>query len=326
MIAAVNFHYIRDSFESKHPGIYGLTSHEFENQLRELSTVAKFVSAEDLKNHIKKGNPLPDRGILITFDDGLQEQYTKALPILNKLNIPAIFFVNTKPISEQKILNVHKIHILRTQIAPEEFWAMIEEKISLYGVSYEADEIAYKARLTYRYDTPWQNQIKYLLNFGLDFRLKEEIIDDIFFEIIGSKKAEMCEELYLTKEQMKDLAERGFLGCHSHSHYPIGLLSDEEKKTEIGHSKKMLESITKKEIFTFSFPYGSREACNGGAKILKENHFVFSFTMERAFNKNFENPFYISRFDTNDVPGGKFYEYPSSEFFDRYSVANWRLK
>ena len=96
MLAAINFHYIRDSFESKFPAIYGQTPAQFEQQLKVLASIGEFVSAEDIKDYIQKDIALPNRSIVITFDDGLKEQYDNALPILDKLGIPAIFFCEYK--------------------------------------------------------------------------------------------------------------------------------------------------------------------------------------------------------------------------------------
>ena len=46
--------------------------------------------------------------------------------------------------------------------------------------------------------------------------------------------------------------------------------------------------------------------------------------MERAVNIVIENPYYISRFDTNDVPGGKFFKEDKNSFFKATKV-RWQL-
>jgi peptidoglycan/xylan/chitin deacetylase (PgdA/CDA1 family) len=42
------------------------------------------------------GGPLPDRAVVITFDDGFQETYEHALPVLKQLKFHATFFLVTK--------------------------------------------------------------------------------------------------------------------------------------------------------------------------------------------------------------------------------------
>ena len=40
--------YIRESFEAKHPSIFGIQPDAFERQLEAISTIGEFISAEDL--------------------------------------------------------------------------------------------------------------------------------------------------------------------------------------------------------------------------------------------------------------------------------------
>ena len=120
MLAAVNYHYIRKNFNHTYPSIFGVTPRQFETQLEKLSTIGSFVSQLDLKDYFENGKKLNDKSMIITFDDGLAEQYDLALPILKRMGIPAIFFISTKTLIEKKILNVHKVHLVRSVVSPEE--------------------------------------------------------------------------------------------------------------------------------------------------------------------------------------------------------------
>jgi len=53
------------------------------------------IKLSDLLEHIEKGTALPDNAILITFDDGFENNLTLAYPIFEALSIPfTIFTVN----------------------------------------------------------------------------------------------------------------------------------------------------------------------------------------------------------------------------------------
>jgi peptidoglycan/xylan/chitin deacetylase (PgdA/CDA1 family) len=48
---------------------------------------------KDLYSHWGKGTPLPDKPILLTFDDGYQNNYTEAFPVLKEFGYPATLYV-----------------------------------------------------------------------------------------------------------------------------------------------------------------------------------------------------------------------------------------
>ena len=51
------------------------------------------ISLDDLVNGIKNKKEFSSKTIVITFDDGLKDNYTNAFPILKKHNIPATIFL-----------------------------------------------------------------------------------------------------------------------------------------------------------------------------------------------------------------------------------------
>ena len=51
------------------------------------------VPANALVDHLQFGTPLPDKPVLLSFDDASGGQYANALPILQRLHLPGTFFV-----------------------------------------------------------------------------------------------------------------------------------------------------------------------------------------------------------------------------------------
>src|SRR5689334_9462108 len=118
MLIAVNYHYVRPSFDAPHPGIHGVTPPELAAQLRLLGQFGQFIGLPELHAAVEGRHELPERALIVTFDDGLREQYQHAVPILRELGIPAIFFINTGPIARGTVSTVHKIHLTRAYTAP----------------------------------------------------------------------------------------------------------------------------------------------------------------------------------------------------------------
>lgn len=81
------------------------------------------VSPYDLLAHLVQGAALPEKPVLITFDDGYRDNYENAFPLLRERNMTAAFFVVTDFIDEQR---------------PEYFtWDMLRE-MAAAGMSIES--------------------------------------------------------------------------------------------------------------------------------------------------------------------------------------------
>lgn len=62
------------------------------------------VSFAALVDALEGRDTLPNRAVVITFDDGWENQYTHAFPILRRFGLTATFFVFTTPIGTDKKL------------------------------------------------------------------------------------------------------------------------------------------------------------------------------------------------------------------------------
>ena len=76
--------------------LYKISRSEFEWQMQYLKDHGIIpISLTRVKNFIEKGTPIPERAVLITFDDGFRSIYTDAYPILRKYKYPAVLFAYT---------------------------------------------------------------------------------------------------------------------------------------------------------------------------------------------------------------------------------------
>jgi len=62
------------------------------------------ISMAQLVAHLKQRQPLPAKPIIISFDDGWQEQYTTAFPILTKYGLSGTFFVYIRPLDHTEFM------------------------------------------------------------------------------------------------------------------------------------------------------------------------------------------------------------------------------
>lgn len=316
MLAVANFHYIREDFNSQYPSIFGLTPKQFENQLKVLSKHGKFISQAELLETEKFSSE--DNLLLITFDDGLKEQYELAKPILDKIGIPFVCFVNTSNFSEKKVSLVHKIHLLRSRISPLELAGGISKLHSVHL----SEEEKNKAHIHYNYDPGEVARLKYLLNFKIKIGHLKRMIDPLFDEYFD--EVEIANDLYMDMEQLQSLWDGGCLGSHGHNHDPLGLMRTEEVEKDLKATQHFFASNFGEKASLFSYPYGSYESSKELSISLKKSGFKAAFTMERAVNKGILiHPFLLARYDCNDLPGGKANIFNEKRLFENPVFAKW---
>lgn len=313
MLLGINYHYIGEDNEYPYSGIYATTPAHFRRQLEEVGNFFSFVGERDLLDALDGKKSLPERACLITFDDGVRSQYERALPILDEMNIPALFFVNGLPYGERKALSVHKTHWARAHMPSEVFWGKVQDyyaafagsKLDLSSLHVSEEEL----RKHYFYDDPYIARLKFALNKGfIPFDIREKIVHAIFSECV-SDEMEFCEKFYIPSEGICDLYRRGYLGIHTYSHAPLMFLRKDAILREFNECIRVLAVVAGDKnlnIVSISYPYGNAEIIPSSVPAMaRASGLRLGFTLERSFNKTLHEPLLLSRFDTNDVIGGK---------------------
>lgn len=85
-----SYHEIAEKSETL-DSTYAVSAANFEVQMKWLvDNGYHFINIDDIINFRQHKKPLPNKAILITFDDGYQSIYANAFPILKKYQIPAV--------------------------------------------------------------------------------------------------------------------------------------------------------------------------------------------------------------------------------------------
>ena len=75
---------------------YACRPKQFEQHLKKLLSAGfNPVSIDAIEDHYTHQTPLPDKAFLITLDDGFEDNYSNAFPILQRYQIPAMIYLAT---------------------------------------------------------------------------------------------------------------------------------------------------------------------------------------------------------------------------------------
>lgn len=124
--------------------LYSIPASQFEEQLAYLASNGYHtISLEDLFNFYDGQGKLPDKPVIITFDDGYEDNYLTALPILEKYNMSATVFIVPNLIATPDYLSWQQVtkmqrrhieigshtmsHIAMDEISEEQQWREASE-------------------------------------------------------------------------------------------------------------------------------------------------------------------------------------------------------
>jgi peptidoglycan/xylan/chitin deacetylase (PgdA/CDA1 family) len=96
-IPVLNYHMVEDYTDSH----LAVGTEEFETQMAYLAKRGyTSITPDQLVEYLEKGTSLPEKPVLITFDDGYQDNFTNAYPIMKKYGFTGTIFLITDYIGQ----------------------------------------------------------------------------------------------------------------------------------------------------------------------------------------------------------------------------------
>lgn len=304
------YHYVRNIQESRYPQIKGLELDLFVGQLEFFSKHYNVVTMEQVLAAKKQGLTLPEKALLLTFDDAYTEHFTHVYPILKKMNMQGSFYVPAKTVLEHKVLDVNKIHFILASVNNiDELVHSLKIEIEAYQKEYNLktfDEYFLELAIENRFDCKEVIFVKRMLQHALPEKLRNIISDKLFRQYVGMEEDAFCRELYMNKYQLEQLVRDGMhVGCHGYDHYWWNKLDAEALTFELEKSKEFLVSLgCNMDNWTACYPYGS--SSENVVLELEKQGCNLAFTTEvRVANLESDHALLTPRLDTNDLPKQK---------------------
>jgi peptidoglycan/xylan/chitin deacetylase (PgdA/CDA1 family) len=304
---AIMYHYVR-KFDPSLPNFRFLDVENFEKQLDFFQEKFGFISKDEWLKVLKRKKLDSAKGkVLLTFDDAISCHYEYVYKILKKRGLWGIFYVPTQPYQEDKVLDVHRIHLLCGAFDGMELLTILktflDESMIPDDKRKEFQEQTYTKQDNYEGIT----EFKRILNYFVSYDCREVLID-----LVASKlnyTFETC-ELYVPVDKIKKMQHAGnIIGSHTVSHPVMSKLSKMEQNAEINDSFNYLSANIKLDVKTYCHPYGGFHSFNEETvKALDNSGVEFSFNVESreiCDNDLASSIQFLPRFDCNEFPFGK---------------------
>lgn len=199
-----------------------------------------FVSLDQLNEMICSGVPNRRPFVAFTIDDGYLDNYTNALPVFEKYDVPFAIFVATDFVDKKAIL----------------WWDSIENLIMTHESVTTSDGKTYPCRT---FQQRW-NTFRYLREriLNLDQNCLEQGLNEMF-ALYGIDWYGPIKEKGMTWSQIKALADHPLctIGGHTVSHPSLRILSQEDAEQEIREGVERITQVIQHPVRYFAYPYGT---------------------------------------------------------------------
>ena len=300
------YHYTRDLVHSRYPEIKGMDIPLFRKQMEFFKANFNVVRMEQVIDAVKNGTKLPEKALLLTFDDGYADNYTYALPILEEFGFQGSFFIPGKTFTTHQLLDVNKIHYILASADINKLVVDVKAKLDYYrGSEYDyppTEELWNQYAVANRFDNKETIFVKRILQTAIPEQLRNRISSDLFEKYVGVTEEQLAYELYMTPEQIRTLKRHGmFIGLHGYDHYWLGNLSPEKMREDVSKALETMDEFIDRKEWVMNYPYGNYND-DVLAYIKSEGACVGMSTEVRIADLEKDNALTLPRLDCNDFP------------------------
>lgn len=231
----------------------------FEKHLDWIGKRYDFVSLDELSLIFEGAEKRSKPVAAITFDDGYQDVYCNAFPILKRKGIPSAVFVVTDLVGTERLLAHDELHLLLSAVVAEgkasgrDYWWNV---VSSFDLDAEQSRLLYSR----------------INNVDNPFQATRAVLETLGRSDINSVIQSLSKQNPIPEQQLKDFqilnwdmlremaADGVTIGSHTKSHVLLANETADVVRDEVEGSRRELEQRLGMPIEHFAYPDGSFNA------------------------------------------------------------------
>jgi peptidoglycan/xylan/chitin deacetylase (PgdA/CDA1 family) len=273
----------------------------FAEQLEVLRKHANPISLSALAQGLSVGH-LPERSVVLTFDDGYSDVLHIAKPLLKRYDVPAIAFIVTGNLGSEFWWD-ELARILSSSIN-------LPEKLSFKVNGSDFEWIFGSSEFPRMVGSGREIRYRFILSLYDKLLITTPEVRQVALSQLsswgGKDLIKRPKYRRLNKSEIIQLVADGLveIGSHSLTHPMLESQPPYQQRIEIRQSKVDLENLLNRKIASFSFPNGSIP--EGVRAILEEEGYQQALTSMRDVVDPTCDPYFIPRIWVPDWDGEKF--------------------
>jgi peptidoglycan/xylan/chitin deacetylase (PgdA/CDA1 family) len=275
------------------PWELAVSPENFEKQLAILSGERTIVPLSWLASKLREGK-LPPNVAAITFDDGYADVLLNAVPILEKLSVPAIVFITTGAIRDGGGFwwDVLSHAVLERKSLPERLALTVNKENYMWRIAESRPSTECVSRLELH------RQLHRLIR-PLKAPLQQSIVTGIA-EWAGVANRVVNRDRSLTPAELFHLSQctQVEIGAHTVSHPSLPAMTKEDVVREVQESRKICRELTGKPIAGFAYPFGDFDKVAVSA--VRQAAFDYACSTEERALRRSDDPLVIPRLHIGD--------------------------
>ncbi len=264
------------------PFFDGILLQQFDQQMRYIAEHWHPVSEQQVLDFYYDSKPLPEGAVFVTFDDGTEDTYSLALPVLEKYGIPGIVFVCQEACQFDGLLWTDELALLLKHSNLSVLDIAIGGEQYRFSLANEADKV----------EALWA--IKSILK-QLDNAERLGCLSEISRQL-GELSADQRTGYMLTAEQMQRLQQgRVSVAAHTRSHPIMSQIDADVARYEVESSRDYLSDLGFVQQ-SFCYPNGrSQDFTQETKTIVRNAGYKLAYSTIEGVNNENTDPFELRR-------------------------------